>query len=427
MKTIEIPELSLVALIGASGSGKSTLARRHFLPTEVLSSDTFRGLVCDDENDQSCTPDAFDALYYLLAKRLARGKLTVVDATNVRAEDRQRILEHARKYHFFAVAIILITPEKLCHERNSLRPDRRFGTHVVHGQIADLERDLPSLEREGFRYVHILDAAEEFEIRRVPLPNNKQDQTGPFDIFGDLHGCAAELRLALEHTGWERFNLPAQPLLAESDFWGGECWRHPAGRKAIFLGDLVDRGPHVLDTLHIVHNMVAAGTAFCVAGDHDVEFARWLRSKQVQIKHGLEYSIAEAEKLPPEDRASIASFLDGLPSHYVFDGGCLVTAHAGLPEEMHGRASDAVREFCLYGETTGNWASKYRGKAMVVYGHMPVPKPERLNNTVNIDTGAVFGGTLTVLRYPEGEFVSVPAAREYSPPIPLHLSAPRPD
>src|SRR5215469_889966 len=178
MKTIEIPELALVALIGASGSGKSTLARRHFLPTEVLSSDLFRGLVSDDENDQSSTHDAFDALYYMLGKRLARGKLTVVDATNVRAEDRKRLIDQARTYHCFAVAIVVNTPERVCQERNSKRPDRDFGPHVVRRQVTDLKRGLRGLEREGFRYVHILSEAEEIEIRRVPLWNNKKTERG---------------------------------------------------------------------------------------------------------------------------------------------------------------------------------------------------------------------------------------------------------
>lgn len=423
MRTIEIPELALVALIGASGSGKSTLARRLFRPTEVLSSDFFRGLVSDDENDQAATPDAFDALYYLLEKRLARGKVTVVDATNVRAEDRKRLVETARKYHCFAVAIVVNTPESVCLERNSGRPDRAFGPHVVRRQIADLKRGLRGLEREGFRYVHILNEQAEVEIRRVPLWNNKKDQTGPFDIFGDLHGCADELRALFAQLGWERHAVetPEAP-------WGDEYWRHPAGRRAIFVGDLVDRGPHVVDTVRIVRNMVAAGTAFCVAGNHDVKFMRWLRGKQVQIKHGLEASIAEVETFPAEDRGKIASFLDGLVSHYVLDGGRLVVAHAGLREEMHGRGSAAVREFCLYGDTTGetdefglpvryNWAAEYRGKAMVVYGHTPAPEPEWLNNTINIDTGAVFGGKLTALRYPERELVSIPAAREYSAPV----------
>ncbi len=423
MKTIEIPDLALVVLIGASGSGKSTFARRHFRPTEVLSSDFFRGLVSDDENDQSATPDAFDALYYLLEKRLARGKLTVADATNVRAEDRKRLVEHARKYHCFAVALVIDTPERVCQDRNQQRPDRSFGPHVVHRQVTDLKRGLRGLEREGFRQVHILNGADDVEVRRMPLWNNKKSEKGPFDIFGDIHGCADELRELLTTLGWESYDSEQ----AESP-WGAECWRHPEGRRAVFLGDLVDRGPCVLDTIRVVRNMVKAGTAFCVAGNHDVKLMRWLRGKQVQVKHGLERSIAEMERLAAEDRTRIGSFLDGLVSHYVLDEGRLVVAHAGLREDMHGRGAAAVREFCLYGETTGetdefglpvryNWASEYRGKATVVYGHTPVPEPEWLNNTVNIDTGAVFGGALTALRYPEREFVSVPAAREYSVPV----------
>jgi protein phosphatase len=431
MKTIEIPELSLIALIGASGSGKSTFGRQHFLPTEILSSDFFRGLVSDDENDQASTPDAFDALYYMLEKRLARGRLTVVDATNVRSEDRKRLVEKARKYHYFAIAIVLNPPEKVCQERNASRDNRDFGPHVVRRQIGELKRSLRGLEREGFRHVHILDGPEEVEIRRTPLWNNKKSETGPFDIFGDLHGWADELRVLLERLGWERYTLETSDVP-----WGDESWRHPLGRKAVFLGDLVDRGPNVLDAVRIVRNMVTAGTALCIAGNHDMKFMRWLRGKQVQVKHGLEQSIAEVESLSAEERAKVASYLDGLVSHYVLDGGRLVVAHAGLREEMHGRGSGAVREFCLYGETTGetdefglpiryNWASEYRGKATVVYGHTPIPEPEWLNNTVNIDTGAVFGGKLTALRYPEREFVSIPAEREYSVPIkPLVQSAP---
>ncbi len=430
MKTLEIPELALVALIGASGSGKSTFARRHFRATEILSSDYFRGMVSDDETDQSCTNDAFEALYYLLDKRLSRARFTVVDATHVRVEDRKRLIERARAHHCFAVAIVIDAPENICLERNSQRPDRAFGPQVVRRQIAELRRGSRGLNREGFRYVHFVADGEEVEVRRTPLWTNRKELTGPFDIFGDLHGCAVELRGLLARLGWERHDLeqPESP-------WGPESWRHPAGRRAIFVGDLVDRGPYVLDTLRIVRNMMTAGSAFCVSGNHDNKLARWLQGKRVQVTHGLEQSIAEIEPLGPEDRTRLGRFLDGLLSHYVLDGGRLVVAHAGLREEMHGRSSNGVREFCLYGETTGetgefglpvrfNWASEYRGRAMVVYGHTPVPEAEWLNNTVNIDTGAVYGGKLTALRYPEREFVSTPAAREYAKPIrPLAMPA----
>src|SRR5215218_4956005 len=115
---IAIPELALVVLVGPSGSGKSTFARTHFKPTEILSSDFCRGLVSDDENDQSATKDAFEVLHAIAAKRLARGMLTVVDATNVQPEARKPLVELARRYHVLPVAIALDIPEKICQERN---------------------------------------------------------------------------------------------------------------------------------------------------------------------------------------------------------------------------------------------------------------------------------------------------------------------
>jgi protein phosphatase len=252
-----------------------------------------------------------------------------------------------------------------------------------------------------------------------------KNDTGPFDIVGDIHGCADELRELIGELGWERQNLPHAG--EEESPWGVESWLHPAKRTMIFLGDLVDRGPYILDTLRIVRNMTAAGAAFCVAGNHDDKLRRWLAGSHVQIANGLEQSVAEMAPLSADDRARIAAFLSGLATHYVLDGGRLVVAHAGLREEMHGLSTAGVRHFCLYGDTTGetdefglpvrlDWAANYRGRAAVVYGHTPVYRPEWRNNTVNIDTGAVFGGRLTALRYPEREFVSVAARRQYAKP-----------
>src|SRR5829696_7082213 len=121
---VTIPELSLVVLVGPSGCGKSTFARRHFKPTEVLSSDFCRGLVSDDENDQSATKDAFEVLHYIASKRLAAGRLTVVDATNVQPEARKPLIELARRYHCLPVALVLDVPERVCEERNRTRADR---------------------------------------------------------------------------------------------------------------------------------------------------------------------------------------------------------------------------------------------------------------------------------------------------------------
>ena len=425
---IKIPQLSFVVLIGPSGAGKSTFARRHFLPSEVLSSDYFRGLVSDDENSQAATKDAFEVLHFVAAKRLARGRLTVVDATNVQPESRKPLVQLAKTYHCLPVAIVLNPPERVCHDRNRDRDDRSFGSHVVRQQRSQLKRSLKALKREGFRHIFIMDSVEAIEsatIERVPLWNDKRSEHGPFDIIGDVHGCCDELEQLLETMGYER------QAVQEDSVWGEVSYRHPEGRKAFFVGDLVDRGPRVLDVLRIARNMVENGDALCVPGNHDVKLLRKLRGKNPKLTHGLAETMAEIEALPDDVRQpfckELTSFLDGLVSHYVVDDGKLVVAHAGMKEEFQGRGSGKVREFALYGETTGetdefglpvraNWAAEYRGSAMVVYGHTPVPEPEWLNRTVNVDTGCVFGGKLTALRYPENEFVSVPAKQTYCEP-----------
>ncbi len=429
MVKIAIPKLSLVVLIGPSGSGKTTFARKHFLPTEVLSSDACRGMVSDDENNQAVTNEAFALLHFIAAQRLALGRLTVIDATNVQPESRKPLIELARKYHCLPVAVVLKLPERLCQDRNRSRDERDFGPHVVRQQHSHLRRSLRGLGREGFRHVFVLESPEEVEaatVERVPLWNDKRQEHGPFDIIGGVHGCCDELEALLRQLGYGVTTLDG-----DSPVWGNRAYAHPEGRKAVLVGDLVDRGPRIVDTVRLVRNMIVCGSALCVPGDHDMKLMRKLRGQAVQITHGLANSLAEIDALPDEHRAAfrkeLAEFLDDLVSHYVLDEGKLVVAHAGMKAEMQGRGSGKVREFALYGETTGetdefglpvrfNWAAEYRGSAMVVYGHTPVPEPDWLNRTVTIDTGCVFGGKLTALRYPEKEFVSVPAARTYCEP-----------
>jgi protein phosphatase len=426
---VTIPELALVVLIGPSGSGKSTFARQHFLPTEVLSSDYCRGLVSDDENNQVATNDAFEVLHFIMAKRLKAGKLTVVDATNVQPEARKPLIALAREYHCLPVALVLDMPETICRDRNKARTDRNFGDHVIRNQRGQLHRSMRGLAREGFRHVHVFRSPEDLvglEIVRQPLWNNKKTETGPFDIIGDIHGCFDEAVLLLNTLGYS-------VSLTED----GYSLSHPEGRKAVFVGDLVDRGPKTPDVIRLVMSAVHAGTGYCVAGNHDVKLSKALRGKDVKLTHGLAESMQQLETHSEQFKSEAADFLNDLVSHYVFDGGKLVVAHAGLREEMHGRGSGKVREFAMYGETTGeaddfglpvryNWAADYRGRAMVVYGHTPVPEAEWLNNTICVDTGCVFGGKLTALRYPERELVSVPAVTEYYKSIkPLQSNAPQ--
>ncbi len=413
---LTLPELCLVALVGPSGCGKSTFARKHFKSTEVLSSDFCRGLVSDDENSQDATGDAFDVLKYVASKRLTRGLLTVVDATNVQPEARKTLIDLAREHDVLAAAVVLRMPEEVCHERNKGRPDRAFGPHVVRNQSMQLRRGLRGLEREGFRYVYVLNTPEEveqFTLERQPLWNNRKGDHGPFDIIGDVHGCYDELVELLGQLGY--------------DTRDPEHVVPPAGRKAVFLGDLVDRGPKVVEVLKLVMAMVGQGVALCVPGNHDVKLLRKLRGKNVQVTHGLAETLQQLEGQPPEFLGEVERFIDGLVSHYVFDDGRLVVAHAGMKERYAGRASGRVREFALYGETTGetdefglpvryNWAAEYRGRAHVVYGHTPVPEADWLNRTINIDTGCAFGGKLTALRWPERELASVAARRTYAEP-----------
>jgi protein phosphatase len=416
---IALPEFALVVLIGPSGSGKSTFARTHFKPTEALSSDFCRGLVADDENAQTATDDAFEVLHFIAAKRLANMRLTVIDATNVQPFARKSLIALARKYHVLPVAIVFDLPVEVCYDRNKARPDRDFGRRVVAQQHQQLRHSVKGLKNEGFRRIYTLESEEEVAsvtIERERLWNDLKHEHGPFDIIGDVHGCFDELVSLLEELNYvvttQGSNYHVQP---------------PDGRKAIFVGDLVDRGPKTPEVLRLVMGMVEADTAICVPGNHDVKLQRALRGNNVKIGHGLAETLSQFEAETPQFREQVAEFIFNQTSHYVLDGGKLVVAHAGMKEELQGRASSAVRDFALYGETTGetdefglpvrlNWASDYRGRAMVVYGHTPVPEPEWLNRTINIDTGCAFGGKLTALRYPELELVSIPAKRMYAQP-----------
>ncbi len=418
---LNIPEPSLVLLIGPSGAGKSTFAHKHFKPTEILSSDFCRGLVADDETDQSATNDAFEVLRFITEKRLAAGKLTVIDATNVQVEARKPLLALAREYHYLTAAIVFNIPTKLCQERNAARPDRDLKPHVIRQQSQQLRRSLRNLKREGFRhFVYVMSTPEAVETARVerqPLWPNRTDEHGPFDIIGDVHGCFDELVELLEELG---YGISIQP---EGDI----IVKPPQGRKAVFVGDFVDRGPKVAEVLRLVMAMQKTDAAICVPGNHDVKLVRALLGKKVNPTHGLAESLSQLEKESTEFKTQIAEFLDGLVSHCVLDNRKLVVAHAGMKAELQGRASGRVREFALYGETTGetdefglpirlNWTDEYRGAATVVYGHTPVPEPQWVNRTINIDTGCVFGGKLTALRYPEKELVSVSAHRTYYEP-----------
>ena len=423
---ISIPKTALVLLVGASGSGKSSFAKKHFAQYETVSSDACRGIVSNDENNQAASNDAFELFYYIISMRLKKGLLTVADATNIQPDARKKLISIARSFHVLPVAIVFDMPQELCETRNQQRTDRNVPSHVIRRQLQDLKRSLRSIKKEGFVKLYTFRSEEEANavtsIVREKLYNDKAELHGPFDIIGDVHGCYEELiellqklRYIIEETADDGTNY-------------GLKVSHPENRTVVFLGDLIDRGPASPAVLKLVMSMVRSGTALCVPGNHDMKLYKKLTGKAVQEKHGLAETLRQLEDETDAFKNDVKEFLQGLISHYVLDSGKLVVAHAGLKEEMQGRGSGAVRSFCLYGETTGetdefglpvryHWAAEYRGRAKVVYGHTPVPSAQWLNNTIDIDTGCVFGGSLTALRYPEEELVSVPAHKVYCEPV----------
>jgi protein phosphatase len=416
-----IAQRALVILIGPSGSGKSTFAQKHFKPTQVVSSDACRAMVADDEADQAATMAAFAVLHCIVEQRLRAGRVTVVDATNVQAKARRPLLELAARYHRPCMAILFELPPQVCKEHNRQRLDRVVGDFVVDRQCAQAPISADTLIREGFDPVIVLHSAEEadaFGMPSHPSPARWYDRAGSFDVIGDLHGCSDELLSLLKIMGYKVENPGSLiPRITA-----------PEGRTAVFVGDFVDRGPDNVRTLLIVMAMVHSGAALAVPGNHDDKLLRALQGAPVKISNGLDHTLQELSAAGEEMQALVREFLDGLPSHLVLDGGNLVVAHAGLPQDLHGIDSPLVHEVALFGSPTGkrdefglkvltDWAHTYKGDAVVVWGHLPIAEAVWVGNTIDIDTGCVHGGSLTALRYPERELVSVPAAQVYSIPI----------
>ena len=165
--TLRLPAGAMVVLIGPSGAGKSTFAARHFAPTQVLSSDGMRAAVADDPNDQTATDAAFELLHTALGMRLARGRLTVVDATNVERWARDQLLAIARRNRRPPVAIVLDLPLATCIERNATRPDRRVPTASIRRQHARMHASLDGLVAEGFEPILVLSTVEAVEALSV--------------------------------------------------------------------------------------------------------------------------------------------------------------------------------------------------------------------------------------------------------------------
>lgn len=426
-----IPDFCLVLMIGPSASGKSTVARRLFESTEILSSDHYRAIASNDTQDQSATPDAFELLHHAARIRLRRRLLTVIDATNLDPTHRAALAQIARDHDCPTIAVNLEISLAECLRRNEARQTGSIPPQAIRRQAQSSRQAARQLKRERHRTVFTLTEpshCDQLNLVRSPGRFDRRDLAGPFDFIGDVHGCHEELRTLLFRLGYSQADVPV----------------HPEGRIAVFVGDLVDRGPGSLEVLQTVIGMVKAQSALAVKGNHDDKFMRYLRGRDVTINHGLERTISQTAHLDAAERKAIADFINELPVHYMLDQGRVAVAHAGITPEYQNRNSGRITQFCMYGPTNAgsdadtdpdrvDWTRDYRHTVKVIYGHTANAFAAWSNNTVNLDTGCVYGGALTALSYPEDVFTTVPALRQHYPnsrplePPPGHrIEAPRP-
>ncbi|WP_409304676.1 bis(5'-nucleosyl)-tetraphosphatase PrpE [Peribacillus sp. SCS-155] len=236
------------------------------------------------------------------------------------------------------------------------------------------------------------------------------------DIIGDIHGCLEEFRALTLKLGYS---------------WDDGAPVHPQGRILGFVGDLTDRGPLSLEVIEIVYELsVVRQTSLYCPGNHCNKLYRFLQGNNVQIAHGLETTVAEYEALSTRGQKKIQKkfieLYENAPLYHITDNGNLIIAHAGIRQDYIGKHNNKVKTFVLYGDITGakhsngmpvrrDWAQNYQGEPWIIYGHTPVPEARKVNHTYNIDTGCVFGGKLTALRYPEMELVDVPSTMPFVP------------
>ncbi|HEX8727314.1 MAG TPA: metallophosphoesterase [Ktedonobacterales bacterium] len=382
---LAIPALALVVVVCRERAIAQRFAACHFTLEETV-----------EVEAESQAPAEFEAARLAISRRLSAGLLTAALITSDSSELSAALARVAHHHDVSPVVIGL-------------------------GRGLSLAR-FPISPR-SYAAAWALPTPAQWDTARVvrqPLACDLRAERGPFDIIGDVHGCADELGDLLRLLGYVE---------------GGDgVWRHPAGRRAIFVGDLVDRGPGVIAVARLVMQMTSAGQAFCAPGNHDIKLMRALEGRHVYVAHGLQESLDQIAALPAgaaagderdQFKRDFVAFIRQIPPYLWLDGGALVVAHAGLPERFHGRISERVRTLAFYGETTGwedehghpervDWAADYHGAAAVVYGHTPHRDASWRNNTINVDTGCVHGGRLTAVRWPEREVVSVAAHREYA-------------
>lgn len=315
------------------------------------------------------------------------------------------------------------------------QPDEREGRSTTQSEAREAERpgmDAGASDGAGAGAAldinpgaGVMAEIDPFQVARLRgLGIIPQNDRPPFDIIGDVHGCIEELRELLDKLGYARVSGE-----------GSEAYAHPQGRRLVFVGDLEDRGPASMAVLRLVIATRDAGHALLVIGNHDNKFLRWLRGRNVRIGHGLEKTIEQLDAVPQPRRAALRDQIEALyataPGYLLLDGGRLVVTHGAILDSMIGEWNERIASFCLYADVIGraadgrpirrDWGAARDLAAAggdrapyIVYGHNPVPELSWVNRTLDLDTGAVYGGHLSALRYPELETVQVAARRAYS-------------
>lgn len=443
MTTIHLPHGGIVLLVGPSNTGKTTLLNQliqeeQILASEVVSSDQFRVLVSDiefitwngrpkDESDalfneyQQISGAAFDAMDYVIAKRCQLNKLTFIDATHLREEEHDKYLQMGKKFHLPVIAMVLNISETELLRRDSERAFPR-GRSRIKQQYQHFKNVLRFIKKKPYRRVYLL-GEEELQIlniNRLENPLYIDIETG-IDFIGDIHGCFDEFIEMISKLGYQKNDKG--------------YYTHPEGRKILSLGDVLSRGPKSIETLQFFQQHVAAGLAYMIDSNHGWKIARWLDGKNVKMAHGDENVAAEFEEYERKNGSEAAEKLKGLlkellleaKSHYIVRKNgvnAVVAAHAGIKDYYIGKQSARISDFCRYGDSEGldehgkpirkDWSISHKSSELILWGHDPKPQPLLVNNTLNIDQGVVFGGSLTAYRYPEQQFVSVKAKQDYA-------------
>ncbi|MCP2036431.1 polynucleotide kinase-phosphatase [Planomicrobium sp. HSC-17F08] len=438
---IGLPHGGIVLLVGPSNSGKTTLLRKlvdqkEILPSEIISSDDFRMLVSDKDfidwrnrpqdeaaalmdEYQEISTEAFEMMDALIEARCRLNKLVLVDATHLWEDDRKRFISLAQKNHVPITALVFDIPERVLLERDELR-DQPRGKKRIKQQSQVFRNEKRFIKKEGFASVYTIKETEGLEFFRHVNPLDIELQDG-IDVIGDIHGCFAEFIELLEKLGYQE-NPEG-------------LYVHPFGRRFLSVGDVMSRGPQSLETMQFFYKHVKEGLAYMVDSNHGWKIARWLDGRQVVLSHGdenveeefIQYEKEVGSEKTAELKQQFKEFLLNAPSHYVIHKNgvpVLAAAHAGIKDAFIGKQSQAISDFCRYGDTGGfnekgkpvrkDWTVSRSRNLLIVWGHDPKPKPLLINNTINIDQGAVFGGELTAYRYPERDFVSVKAKDVYT-------------